>query len=86
MAEIKVGKITHYFNKIGVAIVEIEDSFIEVGDTIKIIGHDREFEQPVESIQVEHKPVNRAERGDVVGLKVSQTVKEGDEIYKITAD
>jgi len=83
MAEIKVGKVTHYFNKIGVAIIEIEDNFIQVGDTLKITGHGKEFEQAAESMQINHQPVERTEKGDVIGLKVSQAVKEGDEVYKL---
>lgn len=81
MAEVKVGKITHYYGKIGVAIVEVAVP-IKVGDTIKISGHDNEFTQVVASMQVEHQPVQEAKKGDLIGMKVDQPVKENDLVYK----
>ncbi len=83
MSDVLVGKITHYFDKIGVAVVEITDNTLKVGDKIKIKGHDKEFEQEVSSMQVEHQNVEQAAKGEAVGLKVDQPVKEGDEVYKI---
>lgn len=83
MAEFKVGKITHYYNKIGVAVVELSGSLL-VGDLIKISGHGRDFQMTVNSMQIEHQQIKEANKGDTVGLKVDQEVKEGDEIYKIS--
>ncbi len=79
----KVGEITHYYEKIGVAIVEL-DNTLAVGDKIKFAkdGSDL-FTQSVESIQVEHEKRDSAGRGEVVGLKVNEAVKPGTEIYKI---
>lgn len=82
MAEFKVGKITHYYSKIGVAVVEVLAP-IKVGDTIKISGHDKEFTQVIVSMQVEHQPIQEAKKGDLIGLKVDQPVKEKDLVYKI---
>jgi len=76
----KIGKITHFFNKIDVAVLELEGE-LKVGDTIVISGHGQEFEQGVDSMQVEHQQVTEAKKGDAVGLKVDQMVKEGDEVY-----
>jgi len=76
----EIGKITHYFGKIGVGVLELTDA-LKVGDTIVISGHNKEFEQPVESMQVEHEEVTEAKPGDAVGLKVSEAVKEGDTVY-----
>jgi len=84
MADIKVGEITHYFDKIGVAVLEINDNPVSVGDKIKITGRGNEFEQKVSSMQVEHEAVDRAEKGMDVGLKVEQSVKKGDQVYKVT--
>lgn len=78
----KVGKITHYFSKIGVAIVQLEDE-LSVGQSIKISGHDKEFTQEVKSIQSEHQQVEKATKGQSVGLKIDQEVKEGDEVYLV---
>lgn len=83
MADFKVGKVTHYYDKIGVAVVELTDS-LSVGDTIKISGHDKEFTMKVESIQVEHQQIHDAKKGDAVGLKVDQSAGEGDEVYRVS--
>lgn len=82
MADLKVGKITHYFDKIGVCVVELEGT-LAVNDRIKISGHAGEVEMTVSSMQVEHQQVQEAKKGDVIGMKVDQPVKEGDEVYKL---
>lgn len=81
---LKVGKVTHYYDKIKVAVVELSGDLM-VGDIIKFSKEgDDLFEQVVESIQVEHKKVVNAKSGDVVGLQVNDEAKEGTEIYKIS--
>ncbi len=80
--EEKVGKVTHYYNKIGVAVVKLIKS-LAVGDRIKISGHDQEYEQEVTSIQKDHLAIQKAEADDEIGLKVDRPVKENDEVYKI---
>lgn len=80
MEEKLVGKITHYYGNIGVGIVELSGS-LKVGDTVHIKGKVDDFEQPVDSIQIEHEAVDKAKKGDVIGIKVKQKVKEGDEVY-----
>lgn len=82
MSDIKIGKITHYFDRIGVAVVELLGPLTS-GDTIRVAGHDSEFTQTVASIQVEHQDIKSADKGDTVGLKLDQPAKEGDEIYKV---
>ena len=82
MADSKVGKISHYYDKILVAVVELTAE-LKVGDRIKISGHDHEFEQTVSSIQMEHQSVEEAQSGQSVGVKVDQPVKPGDDVYKI---
>lgn len=83
MAEEKqIGKITHYFGKIGVAVVELSDE-LKVGDTIHIVGGERDFTQTVGSMQIEHQNVEKAGSGEAIGLKVDQPVKEGDTVYKV---
>ena len=78
----KVGKVTHFYDNIGVAIVELSAT-LKVGDKIKFEGHGADFEQDVESLQIEHKPVEKASKGEVVGLKTEQAVKEGTEVEKV---
>mgnify|MGYP001595270399 FL=1 len=81
MAEEKlVGKITHYYNAIGVGIIELSGA-LKVGDAVHIKGKATDFEQMVDSLQIEHKEVQSAKKGDVIGIKTKQKVKEGDEVY-----
>ena len=82
MTDTKIGKIVHYYDKIGVAVINVL-SPIKVGDRIKISGHDNEFEQTIDSMQVEHQSIEQAKKGDDVGMKVKQPVKDGDEVYKV---
>ncbi len=83
MAEEKlIGKITHYFNGIGVGIIELTDGF-RVGEKIHIKGSVTDFEQVVNSMQVEHKDISEAKPGDAIGVKVEQKVREGDLVYKV---
>jgi|UniRef100_A0A7C4TIF3 putative protease len=78
-----VGRVTHYFNKIGVAVIEIIDDEISIGDTIHIKGHSTDFKQIVNSMQIEHKPVEKAKKGESIGMKVDSVVHEKDQVYKI---
>lgn len=81
MAEKKVGVITHYYDKIGVAVIELEGT-LKVGDTIHV--HDSvDFTMEVSSIQIEHENVDKAGKGQSVGLKVDQPVKKG-EVYVVS--
>lgn len=81
ISNLKVGTVSHYYDKIGVAVVEVTGS-LHVGDHIKIAGSG-EFTQTVDSIQVEHEKKESAKKGDTVGLKVIAPVHEGDEIIKM---
>lgn len=78
----EVGKITHFFTKISVAIVELTDTLV-VGDQILIKGPTTSVEQKVESMQIEHETVEEAKRGQSVGLKVNDHVREYDVVYKV---
>jgi len=77
----EIGHITHFFSKISVAVIELTKP-LAVGDTILIKGPTTDFEQPVESMQIEHNNVQRAEAGQSIGLKVAQRVREKDIVYK----
>jgi len=78
---VEIGRITHFFTKISVAVIELTMP-LAVGDTIVIKGPTTDFEQPVESMQIEHNNVQRAEAGQSIGLKVAQRVRENDMVYK----
>ena len=78
----KVGEVTHYYDKIGVAIIKIE-SPLKVGDHIQIKRDEETIvDQDVESMQVEKKQIEEAKKGDVIGLKVDTKVHEGMEVCK----
>jgi len=77
-----IGRITHFYTNIGVGIIELSDE-LSAGDKIIIKGHGNEFEQVVDSMQVEHQNVDSAKAGESIGLKMVQKVKEGDEVYKV---
>ena len=78
---VKVGNITHFFSKISVAVVELTAPLV-VGDRILIKGPTTDFEQAVESMQIEHKNIEKAEAGQSIGMKMAEHVKERDVVYK----
>ncbi|MDH5787835.1 MAG: translation elongation factor-like protein [Candidatus Bathyarchaeota archaeon] len=78
---VEVGHITHFFAKISVAVVELTDS-LAVGDSIVIKGPNTDFEQVVESMQIEHKNVPQAGAGQSIGLKMAERARERDIVYK----
>ena len=82
----EIGVIAHYYTKISVAIVNLKDT-LTVGEKILIQGglypFSTNFEQTVESMQIEHKNVDRAKSGQSIGLKVNNKVKKGDKIFRI---
>jgi putative protease len=84
MAEKKIGTVTHYYNHIHVAGVSITDGELHKGDTIHIKGHTSDFEQKVESMQIEHESIETAKPGDQIGLSVTEHAREHDTVYMVT--
>lgn len=82
MKEERVGIISHYFSHLGVAGIVIERE-LNVGDTIHIKGHTTDLTQKVDSIQIEHKDVSQAKKGEDVGIRVKDHVREHDVVYKV---
>lgn len=81
MAEGKlVGKVTHYYDKAGVAIIELAGT-LKVGDKIKFVKGDEEVEQTVSSMQIERAGVESAKKGQVIGIKADSVIKEGTQVY-----
>ncbi len=78
----KVGEVTHYFTKIGVAVVDVTAP-IKVGDRIAVKGMTTNFEQTVGSMQIEGKNIEEAKKGDDIGLKVEDRVRKGDVVYHL---
>lgn len=78
----EVGKISHYFTKIGVAIIDLKAT-LKVGDEICVKGSTTDFSQKVSSMQIEHENVDEAEAGKSIGLKLDNKAREGDVVYKV---
>lgn len=84
MAKTKIGTVTHYYDKIGVAVIKLAKGDIKVGDTIKIVGKDgSEFDQEVSSMQIEHADIDIAKAGDEFGLKITKEVKPKADVFKV---
>ncbi len=80
----KVGVVTHYYSKIHVAVVDLIAD-LAVGERVLFIrGGEELFEQSVDSIQVEAEKHESAKKGETIGLKTNEDVKEGAEVYKIS--
>ncbi|PIR58350.1 MAG: hypothetical protein COU70_01385 [Parcubacteria group bacterium CG10_big_fil_rev_8_21_14_0_10_35_15] len=77
-----IGKVTHYFDHVGVAIVDLLET-LNIGDTIRIIGGEVDFTQEVESMEIDHEKIKTAKKGDSIGMKVSERVKDGYQVYKV---
>ncbi len=84
MTETKIGTVTHYYNHMHVAGVSITDGELHKGDVIHIKGHTSDFEQKVQSMQIDHEPVDTARPGDKIGLSVVEHARENDTVYTVT--
>ena len=80
-SEKEVGKVTHFYDKISVGVVELSGA-LKVGDKIHIQGAHDDFEQAVGSMQLEHKDVKEGKKGEAVAIKVDQLVHKNDKVFK----
>ena len=80
--EKKIGKVFAYFEKIGVAAINITDDHVELGDKLHFKGETTDFKEEVESMQIDKKEVEYVEAGKSVGIQISNKVEKGDEVYK----
>ncbi len=81
----KIGEVFHYFSKIGVAAIRLTDGDLKVGDTIQVQGPTTDLTQVVDSMQIEQNAVPSATKGQSVGLKVKDKVREKDFVYRVLA-
>ena len=77
-----IGKITHYFGNIGVAVIDLSDK-LEVGDEVRIVGGETDFNQAIDSMEADHKKIEKAKKGESIGIKIKDKVREGYKVYKI---
>ncbi len=76
-----IGAVTHYYGKIGVAIVKFNQEF-KRGGRVRFLGATTDFEEAVDSMEYDHQPIETAKKGQEVGIKVNQKVREGDEVHE----
>jgi hypothetical protein len=81
--ETNIGKVTHYFNHINVAVLDLSAE-LKVGDTVRFLGHSADFTQTIDSMEIEHQKVESAGPQKEVALKTIQPVHEGTEVLKVT--
>ena len=80
--EKQIGEVIHFFSNIKVAVIKLTAPLAE-GDVIHIVGGEKtDFEQPVKSMQVDHEKIEKAKKGDEVGLKLKKKVREGYKVFK----
>lgn len=79
--EKEIGKIVHYYTKLGVAIIELTEP-LKTGETIRIKGATTDFTHTVDSMQMEHAPIEEAAAGQSIGIKIPEHAREGDVVYK----
>ena len=84
MSEERVGRVEKYYSSLHVAVVEVTAGPLRIGDMIHVRGSTTDFEQPVESMQIEHSPVERAEPGQRVAIQVLAKARQHDMVYKVT--
>jgi len=85
MKEVRVGKVVSYFTHVEAAAIELEGD-LRIGDTIHIKGHTTDFEQKVESMQIENELVEEAKAGDSIGVKVEERARRNDVVYKVVEE
>ena len=83
MAEDQIGVVVNYYAKIGVAAVKVTGGTIKIGDLLKYKGHTTDFTEAVTTMEIENQPVEQAQAGDLVGVKVKERVREKDRVYKV---
>lgn len=83
MAEEKIGEVVKFFAKPCVAAIKVTGGEVRVGDTIKITGHTTDITNTLESMEIENQKVEKAVAGDYIGVKVSDRVRPGDEVFKV---
>jgi len=84
MPEEKVGEIVKYFSKPGVAAIKITAGELKIGDVIRFKGHTTDFQDEIKSMQIDKVPVEKAQTGQIIGVKVKDRVRENDTVFKIS--
>ena len=83
MKEEEIGIVDNYFNKVGVAAIKITAGSLFIGDTVHFLGSTTDFEQKIESMQVDHEAVEKVSKGEMAGIKTNGRVRELDKVLKV---
>ena len=83
MVEEKIGVVEHFFTNVSVAAIKINNGELKIGDTIHVVGAHTDFTQKIDSMEIDRNPVEIVKKGDDVGIKVKDRVREHDTVYKI---
>ncbi len=81
----EIGIVAGYFAKVSAAIIDIKKGALKVGEAVRIKGRTTDFKEVVESMQIEHQPIQEATAGQTIGLKVKERVRRHDTVYKVLA-
>lgn len=82
MPEMEIGRVTHWFGHLKVAVIEITGS-LSVGDTVRFVGHTTDFRQKLDSMQIDRQGISEAKKGDAVGIRIKERVRPHDKVFKI---
>ena len=86
MAEKKIGEVVKFFAKPSVAAIKITSGELNIGDTVRYTGHTTDFEEKLDSMEINNEQIEKAVEGDYIGVKVSDRVRPGDEMFKVIPD
>jgi translation elongation factor EF-1alpha len=78
----KIGEVNHFYNRIGVAVIDLVNS-LQVGDRVHFLGRSTDFQQEITSMQIEHESINEAGKGQEVAVKVERRVRNHDKVFII---
>jgi putative protease len=81
----RIGSVTHYYPHVNAGVIQIEAGELRVGDTVHVRGHTTDYYQRIDRIEVDHLAVQSARAGQSVGVHVTQRVREGDGVWKVSS-
>lgn len=82
----QVGVVVNFYAKPGVAAIKVTSGSIKKGDLLEYKGHTTDFTEEVASIEINNQPVEKAKANDLIGIKVSERVRENDKVYKVVEE
>ena len=85
MSGTKVGEVTHFYNQIGVAVIELS-GYLKIGDLVHFLGRSTDFRQEVKSMQIEHESISEASAGQEIALRVDHRVRQHDKVFRISSE